>query len=270
MRYVILRDDDVNALTPIDCLERLYKPFIDRRLPVNLAVIPNVSTKVLLPNGQPEYFLFTKQEEAPDTLTIGSNKLLVKYLLDNNGYHIAQHGYRHDVNEFDSLDRQNIIFRMDQGMKLLMEAGFDKPKTFIAPYNKLSWISFQEAAKRYPIISTNWFQRSRLPFRWWPQYAVKKILNKPHWKAGKTILLSHPSSYLSCFRPYDTILEGVKANIQSQTLTVLLTHWWEYFRENKPDQALIDILHRTADYLANDPDIKVISFDNLLTGHIPI
>ena len=37
MRYVILRDDDTNALTPIECLETLYRPFLDRGLPVNLA-----------------------------------------------------------------------------------------------------------------------------------------------------------------------------------------------------------------------------------------
>ena len=35
MRYVILRDDDTNALTPVDCLERLYRPFLNRGLPVN-------------------------------------------------------------------------------------------------------------------------------------------------------------------------------------------------------------------------------------------
>ena len=27
MRYVIIRDDDTNALTPVECLERLYRPF---------------------------------------------------------------------------------------------------------------------------------------------------------------------------------------------------------------------------------------------------
>ena len=26
MRHVILRDDDTNALTPVECLDRLYSP----------------------------------------------------------------------------------------------------------------------------------------------------------------------------------------------------------------------------------------------------
>ena len=57
MRYVIIRDDDTNALTPIECLERLYRPFLDCGLPVNLAVIPDVSTEAKMSDGRPEGFL---------------------------------------------------------------------------------------------------------------------------------------------------------------------------------------------------------------------
>ena len=51
MKYVIIRDDDTNALTPIECLETLYRPFLERSLSVNLATIPNVRSDVFLPNG---------------------------------------------------------------------------------------------------------------------------------------------------------------------------------------------------------------------------
>src|SRR5437879_10738108 len=57
MRYVIIRDDDTNALTPVECLERLYRPFLDCGLPVNLAVIPDVSTEAKMSDGRPEGFL---------------------------------------------------------------------------------------------------------------------------------------------------------------------------------------------------------------------
>ena len=43
MHYVIIRDDDTNAFTPVECLERLYRPFLNAGLPINLAVIPDVS-----------------------------------------------------------------------------------------------------------------------------------------------------------------------------------------------------------------------------------
>jgi len=52
MHYVILRDDDTNALTPVECLEQLYRPFLDRDLPVSLAVIPNVRTDTISPTAR--------------------------------------------------------------------------------------------------------------------------------------------------------------------------------------------------------------------------
>ena len=58
MRYVIIRDDDTNALTPVACLEHLYRPFLDRGLPVNLAAIPDVSTDTRMAQGTLEGYLF--------------------------------------------------------------------------------------------------------------------------------------------------------------------------------------------------------------------
>ncbi len=52
MRYVIIRDDDTNAFTPPECLEQLYRPFLDRGLPVNLATIPDVSTNATPPGSE--------------------------------------------------------------------------------------------------------------------------------------------------------------------------------------------------------------------------
>src|SRR5881394_914723 len=60
MRYVILRDDDTSALTPVECLERLYRPFLDRGLPVNLATIPKVRTDTIGTNGLSEGYLVAK------------------------------------------------------------------------------------------------------------------------------------------------------------------------------------------------------------------
>ena len=54
MRYVILRDDDTNALTPVECLEKLYRPFLARGLPVNLATVPEVRMDARTPEGTRE------------------------------------------------------------------------------------------------------------------------------------------------------------------------------------------------------------------------
>src|SRR5438309_7043405 len=98
MRYVILRDDDTNALTPVECLERLYRPFLARGLPVNLAVIPDVATGTTLPNGAPEGYLSpalspSDGERAGErgSIPIASNQELVGYLLANHGFPSVLH-----------------------------------------------------------------------------------------------------------------------------------------------------------------------------------
>src|SRR2546423_5020520 len=114
MRYVILRDDDTNALTPIECLEGLYRPFLDRGLPVSLSVIPEVRANATMPDGRPEGFLMGRLG-GHETTPIGQNPKLVRYLTRNSGYHIVQHGCHHDYFEFAGQDREEIASRIDHG-----------------------------------------------------------------------------------------------------------------------------------------------------------
>jgi hypothetical protein len=266
MHYVILRDDDTNALTPVECLEQLYRPFLDRGLPVNLAVIPNVRTDTISTNGTLEKYLLAKRPDTPPRLSIASNAGLVSYLNGNPGFHVLQHGYDHSLFEFGSDQSADIANRLDQGTAALAAAGFRAPQTFVAPYDRFSRVSLSEIAKRFRVISAGWFELRRLPFAWWLQYAMKKMLKRPHWQVGQTTLLTHPGCLLSYQRPYPTMLESVKQQVESQELTVLVTHWWEYFRDGKPDTAMLEILHATAEWLASNPTVRVIAFDDLARG----
>ncbi|HTG45315.1 MAG TPA: DUF2334 domain-containing protein [Verrucomicrobiae bacterium] len=277
MRYVIIRDDDTCALTPIECLETLYRPFLERNLPVNLATIPNVRSDVFYPKGplkgQPEGFLAAAKDVKPGAYSIGSNGKLVRYLQENPGYKIVHHAYHHEfvggVPEFDIHDRSDIARRLDLGADYLREAGFPQPQSFVAPYDRITRESYLELAARFKVISTGWFNWSRTPIPWWPQLLASKIRRQKHWRVNDVTLLSHPGCLLSYHRPYDTMLEEIKRSISSQTLTVLVTHWWEFYRTGEPDSAFIQVLHDTARYLASSPDIHVISFDSLAGREIP-
>ncbi len=264
MRYVLVRDDDTNALTPIDYLERLYRPFLDRGLPVNLAVIPNVRTHVTYGDGILEGFLVARGAETRPTVPMQANPELVRYLQTNSGFHVVQHGYNHEFIErcceFDHNNRADIARRLDEGTRLLTEAGFPRPETFVAPYDRLTRTSWREVAQRFRVVSTGWFELGRLPFAWWPQYVWKKLRRARHWQIGRTLLLSHPGCHLSHHRAYDTILDRIKESIAAGRVTVLVTHWWEFFREQRPDDRFIEVLHQTADFLASRNDIRVIRF----------
>lgn len=263
MHYVILRDDDTNALTPVECLEQLYRPFLDRGLPVNLAVIPNVRTDTISTDGTLEKYLFAKSADTPKEIPIASNSELVRYLHENPEFHVLQHGYDHSLFEFGSDQRAEVANRLERGTAELAAAGFINPQTFVAPYDRFSRASLSEVAQRFPVISAGWFESRRLPFVWWPHYAWKKMLNRSHWKIGRTNLLTHPGCLLSYHRPYPTMLESVKRQVESQQLTVLVTHWWEYFRNGQADTALLNILHETGEWLARQPNVRVISFGDL-------
>jgi hypothetical protein len=273
MRYVIIRDDDTNAITPIECLEKLYRPFLDRGLTVNLATIPNVSTTATRPDGKPELFLLAKKGGAARHLPMCTNPKLVNYL-KTSGYQIVQHGFTHEFvdgqMEFNRDDRADIAQRLDQGTELLLDAGFAQPATFVAPYDQLSRVSLEEVAARFRILSTGWYEIGKLPISWLPHYAVKKIAKRPHWQVGNTALLSHPGCHLSFMRPYDLMLDTIKQSIESRRVTVLVTHWWEYFRDNTPDEPFINVLHETAAYLSNRRDIEVISFHDLSSRNISL
>jgi len=270
MRYVILRDDDTNTLTPVECLERLYRPFLDRNLPVNLAVIPDVSTNAVTPDGKPEGFLFAKNGTRSATVPIAENPRLVNYLRENSNYHIVQHGCHHDCFEFDRKSPSDIAARLEQGTKLLTAAGFPRPVTFVAPHDKLSRASYREVAKRFQVISSGWFELERLPITWWPKYFAKKARHTPHWRVNGTLLLSHPGCLLSAQRDYDAMLNEIIRSVNSRKVTVLVTHWWEYFANGQPNEAFIRVLHQTADYLASDKDIKVISFTELANSGLEL
>ncbi len=270
MRYVILRDDDTNALTPVDCLERLYRPFLECRLPVNLAVIPEVSTGALTPEGRPEGFLFAKNGARSEKVAITENSEIAQYLRANPFYRVVQHGCHHDCFEFDRQSPAEISVRLERGLRLLSGAGFPRPVTFVAPHDKFSRASYREVARRFRVISSGWFELRRVPLTWWPNYILKRCRQAAHWRAGGALLLSHPGCLLSAQRNFDTMLTEIDRMVESRRLTVLVTHWWEYFPGGKPNEDFIKVLHETARYLALREDIKVISFADLAQRRLPL
>ncbi len=264
MKYVILRDDDTNALTPVSCLEKLYRPFLNRGLPVNLATIPNVNTNAVWADGSEEGFLFAKKGSQPSHRSIATNPELLEYLKANPGYNIIHHGYEHEYLEFARRDTDEIAHRLEEGREHFERAGFEAPKTFVAPYDQLSREAFVEVAKRFSILSTGWFELKKLPLSWWPSFVLKKLHKQPHWRVGQLQLLSHPGCLLSHKRPPETILPLIQRAVAKQSVTVLVTHWWEYFHGGITNEAYISALHQTAAWLANSEDIRVISFADLL------
>jgi Uncharacterized protein conserved in bacteria (DUF2334) len=265
MKHVILRDDDTCALTPVACLERLYRPYLDRGLPVNLATIPRVNTKATWKDGGAEGFTAFRRGDEPTHLPLAANQELLAYLDANRGFRLLHHGFEHTYLEFASRDRADLARRLDAGRRCFEDAGVKPPGTFVAPYDQLSREAFHEIAARFHTLSTGWFELRKLPPAWWPRYVVKKFRHVPHWRAGGLRLMSHPGCLLSHKHPFDTMLDRVKSAVRENEVTVLVTHWWEYFHGGAANEAYIAVLHALAEWLAERRDVRVVGFEDWAT-----
>ena len=203
-------------------------------------------------------------------MAVSSNERLVRYLRANSLFHVVQHGWDHTLFEFELAHVQEARRRLDRGSRQLSDAGFSAPRTFVAPYDRLSAVSLHEVAARFCVLSTGWFELRRVPLPWWPAYFAKKLQQHPHWRIGRTVFLSHPGCLLSHHRPSETMLREVQATVLRERLTVLVTHWWEYFRAGQPNAPFIGALHEVAEWLGRTRDIRVVSFDDVAEGRVPI
>lgn len=66
------------------------------------------------------------------------------------------------------------------------------------------------------------------------------------------------------------MLDEIIRTVNSRRLTVLVTHWWEYFPNGNPNDDFIGCLHETAEYLAAQKDVKVISFADVARGDVEL
>lgn len=269
-RYVVWRDDDTNSLTPFACLDRLYGPALQAGAPISLAVIPAVTTRAVAMDGAPEGFLWGDAGAARLASMDEEGAELVAWLRERPLVEVVQHGWCHELFELDRDDRADIGRRLDQGARVLRAAGLSPSPAFVAPYDRLSRAAFEEVGRRFPLISTGWFEARRVPLAWWPAFARRRLLGRSHWRARGVTLLSHPGCILSRDRPAVGMLDAVRAAVRSAGLTVLVTHWWEFFRDGQPDEAYIGVLHETLDWLARDPDVRVVSFADVAAGRVPL
>lgn len=268
MRWVVLRDDDTNATTPVACLERLFAPALRAGLPVCLATIPSVTTRARTIGGDREGFLWGP-DRPEGVLPIGEAPELCGWLRAHPLLRVVQHGTTHELFELDRSDRADVARRLDEGARLLRAAGLAPAAGFVAPYDRLSRVAYEEVARRHRLISTGWFELGRMPPSWWGGWLARRLTGAAHWHHGGVTLLSHPGCLFAPSRPRAGMAQAVRAAVRGR-LTVLVTHWWEFFPGGEPDEALIGALHETIDWLATDPDVRVVGFDEVAECRVPL
>lgn len=273
MTTVLIRDDDVNATTPPERLDRLYRPFLARGLPVHLSVIPEVRTDTRLPDGRLEGFLHGPRAGEPGTLPLAGNPALVAYLRGEPGYCPAMHGLHHDLPggrfEFDQDDAADLEARVARGLARFEEAGLDRPVAFVAPQDRMSRAAMDLVARRFPLVSGSWYDLRRVPRRWWPSYLLqKKVLRRDRFRLGGALFLGHPGCRFRPDRDPEEARRQVLAQVASHDLAVVVLHHWEFFPEGREDPARVRALHALADDLAGRPGVRVATFWDLVPASL--
>ena len=65
-------------------------------------------------------------------------------------------------------------------------------------------------------------------------------------------------------------MDSVRDAIEGASLTVLVSHWWEFFRGGIPDDELIGTIHEVADWISSRSDIQVVTFSDVAGGRVPL
>ncbi|NUN15380.1 MAG: DUF2334 domain-containing protein [Myxococcales bacterium] len=266
MRLVILRDDDANATTPLHWIQACVGPFVDRGLPVQLAMIPEVATDIRLADGRLEGFLTGPMAGLRRVVPISANTALVDYVRGQRLLGVVQHGLSHRIVgnrfEFDEADSGKVAQWLDRGTRCLLDASLPKATTFVAPQDTLSRGGFTEVRRRFRQYSTGWFERSRLPVALWPKLLWMRVNEATAvWKTEGITLFSHPGCLLSYNKPVNSMASTVIDHIRNQVCTVLVLHHWEYWLNGFPDELRLDVLAEIAEFLEKSRDIEVVTFD---------
>jgi peptidoglycan/xylan/chitin deacetylase (PgdA/CDA1 family) len=234
-RLVVLRDDDANATTPVDRLERLYHPLLAEGHKITFATIPKVATPTAAPSGEREDFIVGQHDEGYRVLQ--QNSAFVQWQKTRPDLiEIAMHGLTHervrDGTEFGALDYDAAAGRMDEGLKILGDAFGRQIDSFVAPWDELSRGSLHAAAERFRVISTCFLNRSKLPPAHWPWHYLERIRQVMIVPFHGGWILRHKGALLTEATP-DDIARLARQIADGPAITVIVLHHWMFWKNGE-------------------------------------
>jgi len=277
MKYVLIRDDDINYFTKTEWLEDLYGPLLERGLPVNLSVIPR--TKCNLPLGDPrsiyrarehmenEPFIPPEWRGKGDEFETGENRRLVDFLRSFSNIEVAQHGFAHEYvrgeREFASNDINYLDGRIRGGRDMLKKAFGRDVNFFVSPWDYLSGTALMRLKKAgfLGISLYKVFREMRPPF-------FQSLFSCREKGAlsifGKFLIVTHPGYLFSRFNAASEIRDRVDEALAKADVVVVVNHHWEYFFDwGGRDEVFFNTWTTFRDDLLKRDDIEFLNFTTL-------
>jgi len=239
MTRFLLRDDDANATSDPDRLARAYAPLLDAGIPVTFSVIPSVRLDTRAPDGQRERFIPEDLAGAAREAPLLRSSPLAAWLRTHTAQcSVAQHGHDHSRvrqgTEFGALSRQEAAHRIDAGYRLLTRALGEPPRSFVAPWDAMSSEALAAAVARFPVVSTSWLDRDRLPPRWWPAHVAERLLKSEILRIGGGVVLRHRGGPVGPSADPAEIPRILDRLAHRAEVAVVMLHHWMFWDNPEP------------------------------------
>lgn len=300
MKYVLIRDDDINCFTEKRFIETIYGPLLERDIPVNFSVIPHIDPDITYGKEKPlgAYYKklgLTGSPAVPpqyrgkgESQRLEENRELTQYLLQFPHIEILQHGYDHGFignrSEFDICEKDELEKRIRKGKEILSQTFGREPNFFTAPRDSASRMAIHCLQKEFKGISIwrlfGWerlagnflrsltqrrFSECLIPFQTFALHRkLKKRDNKPYIFIDDFLILTHPGCIFSRFSEPGDILSSVKEAIDSVDILTLNNHHWEYFFDwNELNEGFFAAWKKAISYLEERDDVTFLTFSEL-------
>ncbi len=249
MKYILIRDDDVNFFTCRDMLEEVYGFIFENDIPINFSVIPAVNSAAKTEScnfgaGSPEPFLPRDVAGEDKQFPITGNPGLLHFLNSIRKKEFLLHGFEHAGKsgryEFESEDRNVIEDKLIKGMDIFEKAFGVIPETFVAPQDKYSRTAFAQIKSRFKTLSLGWVDSGRIPFALYCRYLQMKLMHRNYICDGKFLITEHPGCMFSRFKDVNETSRKLDDYIAGHEITVIVTHHWEFFDNGVLNRELIN------------------------------
>lgn len=239
MNRFLLRDDDANATTDPERLQRAYAPLLDAGIPITFSVIPSVGLDTLAPDGSHERFLPPELAGTPCDVELSASSPLARWLRASSSLcSVAQHGFDHrrvqGGTEFGCLPREEALARVRAGRDILIRALGLAPVGFVAPWDALSSEALQVVVERFPVVSTSWLGRKRLPPRWWPAHMMERLLRNEVMFLGDSVVLRHRGGPIGPHTNPTDVPALLDHLAHGADVAVVMLHHWMFWERPEP------------------------------------
>jgi hypothetical protein len=268
-RMIVLRDDDISYFTEIDQFRTVHRLLLEKQVPFNIAVIPEVRADIQSMDGRFEGFIPPEFSGKPDSHSISENTALVSFVQKHPFIEVAQHGFSHQKNargeaEFAQRDSADLKCRLEKGIGIIRQTFGGAPRFFVPPFDTVSAEALRMIHKRYDGISLSGFGHSILPMRLWPVFWIQKRMGHCLFRWGQFHLLQHPGLDFS-FRGMDPLFDSLlEEYLSTEDVLVLPLHSWNFFsREGLLKKDLLACWEKNLRRLLNDHSVKFTTFSGL-------